>query len=385
MGGSLAGKGFRPFFILAAAFAAALMPLWLLALAGLVRPTAYFDATTWHAHELIFGYAGAVIAGFLLTAASNWTTRETLTGPPLLAVAALWCAARIAFVTPGLPREVTAALDLAFLPAIALSIARPIAASRSRRNYVMVAVLFALWVANATIHLDVLGLLPEWRRRGALVGVDLVILLIVVMAGRILPMFTRNATGVASIRSHPRLDLAASGAVFALLAVDAVAPGSGWAELLAAAAGLATAARAAHWGMRHTLGHPLLWILHVGCAWIPIGLALRVAAHFTSAIPVSIATHALTVGAIGAVTLGMMARVSLGHTGRRLVVGWPITAAFALVTGAAMIRVIAPLFDMRAYRASLFASGGLWTLAFGLFLAVFAPVLMTARADGTPG
>lgn len=384
-GGPLAANGFRPFFLLSGTFAAAILPLWLLALAGVVRPDAYLDATYWHAHEMVFGYASAVIAGFLLTAAANWTGRATLTGASLLALAALWCAARIALVTAGLPRGLTAGLDLAFLPAVAIAIARPIAASGNRRNYVMVAMLVAMWAANLTVHLDVLGVLPGWRRRGALIGVDLVVLLIVVLAGRIFPMFTRNATGVDSIRSHPRLDIAAIGAMALLTIVDAVAPGSSFTVLLAAAAAVLTAARAAHWGVRHSWRHPLLWILHVGYAWVPIGLALRVAAHFTSAVPIAVSTHALTVGAIGGVTLGMMARVSLGHTGRKLAAGWPIASAFALVTGAALIRVLAPLVDMRAYRASVFVAGGLWTLAFVLFVAVYAPLLAKPRIDGKPG
>ena len=334
---------------------------------------------------MVFGYASAVIAGFLLTAAANWSGRETLTGPPLLALAGLWGAARIALVMPGVARELTAAVDLAFLPVVALCIARPLVASRSRKNYVMIVMLIALWAANLTMHLDVLGVIPGWRRRGALLGVDLVVLLIVVLAGRVFPMFTRNATKVATIRSHPRLDSLAIGAVAVLALLDVAMPDTSFAVLVAAVAALATAARAAHWGMRHSWRDPLLWVLHVGYAWVPIGLGLRAAAHFTSRIPASLSTHALTVGAIGGVTLGMMVRVSLGHTGRKLTVGPTIAAAFVLLTGAALVRVVGPLFDMRAYRASLFVSGGLWTLAFLLFVGVIAPLLGNPRPDGKPG
>ena len=385
LGGPLAAKGFRPFFLLAGIFAAAILPLWLLALVGLVRPDAYLDATYWHAHEMIFGYATAVIAGFLLTAVGNWTHRETSTGGSLLGLAALWCVARIVLVMPGVPRPLVAAIDLAFLPAVAIAIGRPIAASKHRRSYAIVAILLALWAANLTVHLDVLGVLPGWRRRGALLGVDIVVLLVVVIAGRVFAMFTRNATGIATIRSHPRLDIAAIVATAALVVVDAAAPDTTPALVLAALASVLAIARAVHWGGRHALRQPLVCILHVSYAWIPLGLALRVAAHFSDKVPASLATHALTVGAIGGATLGMMARVSLGHTGRPLVVSRSVTLAFVLITAAALVRVVGPLIDPSVYRAFLFVSGALWSAGFALFVAVYAPLLTRARPDGKPG
>ncbi len=385
MKGSLAAKGFRPFFLVAGAFAAAIVPIWLLALAGVVRVDAYFEATRWHAHEMVFGFGCAVIAGFLLTAAANWTGRETLTGAPLLGLAALWCGARIALVTPGFPRWAAAVVDLAFLPAVALAIGRPLVEKKQRRNYVMLAVLLALWGANAATHLDVLGAGPDGSRRGVVLGVDLVVLLIVVVAGRIFPMFTRNATGVASIRSHPRLDAAAVGAMSLVTIADALAAGGALTALACAAAALFAAARAVHWGTRHVWRDPLVWILHVGYAWVPIGLALRVASYWTPSLPASLATHALTVGAIGGVTLGMMARVSLGHTGRLLVAGRPVFAAFVLVTAAAVARVLVPLLDMGSYPTALLVSGGLWAASFALFTVAYAGVLVRPRIDDRPG
>ncbi len=384
-GGPLAAKAFRPFFLAAGAFAAALVPIWLLALAGVVRPDAYLDATYWHAHEMVFGYAAAVIAGFLLTAAGNWTARETLTGGPLVAAVALWTSARILLVIPGVSHGLTAVVDLAFLPAVAIAVARPIAASRNRRNYVMVAMLAALWVANLTVHLDVLGILPGWRRRGALIGVDIVVLLVVVLAGRIFPMFTRNATGLESIRSHPRLDIAAIAAMALVTIADAAMPATALTACFAALAACLAVARAIHWVTRHVWRDPLLWILHVSYAWVPVGLALRAIAYFTPVLSASLATHALTVGAIGGVTMGMMARVSLGHTGRKLVAGRPMALAFALVTAAALVRVVSPLLDLRVYRTAVYAAGALWTVAFAIFVVVLAPILTSPRVDGKPG
>ena len=384
-GSVLGAKGFRPFFLLAGIFASAILPLWMLALLGVVHPDAYFDAIYWHAHEMVFGFACAAIAGFLLTAVTNWTGRDTLVGSPLLGLAALWLAGRVALLTPGLPRAAVAAIDLAFLPAVALAIARPLLATRSRRNYVTVAVLMTLWLANVTMHLDVLGWLPGWRRRGSLAGVDVVVLLAIVIAGRVIPLFTRNATQVATIRSHPRLDVAAIVSMLLLAVCDVGWPNSGAATLLAGAAAIFAVARAVHWGIGHTWREPLLWILHVAYLWIPIGLALRVASHFTPAVADVLATHALTVGAIGGLTLGMMARVSLGHTGRPVRAPGTMTAAFACLTLAAVVRVFGPVLDMRAYRASVFAAGTLWTIAFVLFVVVFAPMLTAKRPDGKLG
>ncbi len=389
-GGALAAKGFRPFFLLAGAFAAGVLPLWLLALGGLVRPTAYFDTFGWHAHEMVFGFAAAVIAGFLLTAAANWTARETLTGPPLLGLAALWVAARVALVLPHLPRAVPALLDLSFLPLVALAIGRPIVASRNHRNLVMVGVVLALWTANLVMHLDVLGALPGARTRAALLAVDLVVFLMVVMAGRIFPMFTRNATQHRvprsdAVRAHPRLDALAIAATAALVVLDLAAPGRPATTLVTGIAAALLIARAAHWGSRYVLGEPLLWILHVTYALIPVGLGLRVASQLTAAVPASLATHALTVGAIGGMTLGMMARVGLGHTGRKLVVGRPMALAFALVTLAALVRVAGPLLASAHTRLALHVSGTLWTTAFALFVVVYTPILARSRADGKPG
>jgi uncharacterized protein involved in response to NO len=333
----------------------------LLALRGLIHPGGDLDPITWHSHEMVFGFAVAVIAGFLLTAVGNWTQRETAVGPALLGLAGLWLAGRAAFLLgPTLPAVVVAAVDLAFLPALAVTIARPIAQAKNHRNLVMVGVLAALWVADIVIHLDALGVLPGWRRRGSLVAVDVVIVVILIVAGRVFPMFTRNATKQDTVRSMPALDLAAIVSFMAVLVCDAAAVTSVVAPVLAAVAAVLTLARTARWGARHSLREPLLWILHLGYLWIPLGLALRAAVGFTPLVPASAATHALTVGAIGSLTLRMMARVSLGHTGHAL-------AAPSL------------------YASSLVVVGALWTLAFAAYVVVYAPMLTAPRPDGKSG
>lgn len=382
----LAAKAFRPFFLLAGAFAALILPVWLFTLAGFLGPVGYLDATTWHAHEMVFGFTMAVIAGFLLTAVGNWTGRETLVGRPLLGACALWVAGRVAMAMAGaLPRGVPAAVDLAFVPVLVVAIARPLLATKSRRNFVMVAVLAALWSADLAVHLDALGVGHGWGRRALALAVDVVVLLMIVMAGRIVPMFTKNGTGIASVRGRPALDKAAVVAMATTLSLDVATTEPRIGGVAAGVTAALVVLRAWTWGSRHTSRVPLVWILHTGHAWIAIGLALRAAAAFTSAVPVVLATHALTVGAIGALTLGMMSRVSLGHTGRALVSSRPVTTSFALVTLAALVRVAGPLVDVAAYRASVFAAGILWTVAFSLFVVSHAHVLTRARADGKAG
>ena len=383
---AIVGKGFRPFFLLAGLFAAAMVPIWVLVQLGVAQPGAYFDATFWHAHEMIFGYAVAVIAGFLLTAVGNWTERETAVGAPLAGLCALWLAGRVAVTFPQLlPPSAIAAVDLAFLPALALVLARPLVATKNRRNFVMLGVLFALAATNLAMHLDVLGVLPGWRRRAALGAVDIVVLLVLVMAGRVFPMFTRNATKNPKVRSLPALDAAAIGAMAVLTVQGLAFPESRAAGILAAIAGLLAAARAIHWGARSTARHPLLWILHVGYAWIPVGLLLRALATATPRVPATLATHALTVGAIGAVTLGMMARVALGHTGRMLEAPRPATLGFALVTLAALVRVLGPLAVPTRYLGTVVVAGVLFGAGFALFAASYARILASPRIDGKSG
>jgi len=383
---SLAAKGFRPFFLLAGASAATLLPLWLLSLWGRFDPGVYLGPLDWHAHEMVSGYAVAVLAGFLLTAVANWTQRETLVGPGLLALAALWLAGRVAVlgVVP-LPSMLRAAVDLAFLPVLVVVLARPLWAARSRRNVVMLVVLGALWLCNLAVHLDALGLaMPGWRRRGSLVGVDVLVVVVVVMAARVVPMFTRNGTGVDAVQNRPLRDHIAAVSVVIAGLVQAAAPGSHLAGALAALAAVAVLAQQSTWGARHTLRTPLLWVLHLGYLWIPVGLALR-ALSTVSQVPASASTHGLTVGALGTITLGMMARVSLGHTGRPLVAPAAVTAAFVLVSLSAAVRVLAGLAGGAGYRAGLVGAGVAWSLAFALFVAAYAAPLTAPRVDGKAG
>jgi uncharacterized protein involved in response to NO len=249
----------------------------------------------------------------------------------------------------------------------------------------MVAALTAIWVADLANHLDALRVVDGWRRPAVAVALDIMVLLMIVMTGRVVPMFTKNGTGVASVHGRPALDKAAIVAMVATTLLDLATSDARLAAGAALVTAVLVALRTSAWGTRHTARVPLLWILHAGHAWIAAGLALRGAAVFTSSVPVVLATHALTVGAIGGLTLGMMSLVALGHTGRPLTASRAVVLSFVLVTLAAFVRVVGPLVDMAAYRATVYAAGLLWTAAFAIFVVVYTPVLTAARADGKPG
>jgi uncharacterized protein involved in response to NO len=384
---ALAAKGFRPFFLLAALFAVAIVPSWLLVLSGALPMSSYLDPLAWHAHEMIFGFVVAVIAGFLLTAVGNWTQRETLTGAPLLALSALWLLGRIAMISAAqLPHGLPALVDLAFLPLLIFVLARPIITTRNHRNVVMLAILAGLFAANLVVHLQGLAVLPVGAaRRASSIGIDVVLLIILIITGRVIPMFTRSATGATSIRSSPTLDVATLVAMAVFTLLDALLPETRLAGCVAGVVGVLAAARALHWGAQHSLRQPLLWILHAGHAWLVVGLLLRAVATFDPAVSSSLATHALTVGAVGSLTLGMMARVALGHTGRPLVASPAMAWGFVAISGAAIARTIAPLVPASGYFSTLVAAGALWALAFLLFVVVYARLLATPRIDGKPG
>ncbi len=386
-GAAVLAKGFRPFFLLAGLFAMLIVPLWLLVLRGSITATPHLDPVTWHAHEMLFGFGVAVIAGFLLTAVGNWTGRETATGRGLLALVLLWLSGRALLLLPfALPRALVAAVDLAFLPVLIAVLARPLLAAQSRRNLALLVVLFGLFLANGLVHGAALGLVPvEVSRPALLVGLDWITVMMLLIAGRVLPMFTKNATGVSSIRSRPWLDRAALAAVIGATLAEALGADGRVVGSLLGLAGVFAVLRARYWGAIRSLREPMLWVLHAGYAWLCVGLLLRGLALWGSPALASPASHALTVGAVGGLTLGMMARVALGHTGRALVAARPMAWAFGAINAAALSRVALPLLFPARYVASLWIAGALWLIAFGSFVAVYAPILLGPRVDGRAG
>jgi uncharacterized protein involved in response to NO len=380
---TLLAKGFRPFFLSAAVFAALFVPIWLLFYSSVVRIDAVFNPAFWHAHELVFGFSSAVIAGFLLTAVGNWTRRETAVGWPLLGLVVLWWLGRLCFAF-GAPPVLAAVIDGAFLPTVGFVIVRPLVEAENTKNFIMVAMLLGMSAANLMMHAEALGLLAGGQRAGATIALDLVVLMMLVMAARVFPMFTRNGTGVDTVTTAPRLDVATAAAMVVVLVLDVSrAPAQVSGVLAMLTSGLAVA-RSWRWGARHTLRHPMLWILHLGHAWIAVGLALRGLTAFELLATVS-STHALTVGGIGCLTLGMMARVTRGHTGRQLVASGSTTFAFVSMSLAALVRVFFPVLPGQAHAIALQVSGALWVIAFGVFVVEHAPALWRPRVDGAPG
>ena len=374
--------GFRPFFLLAGAFASLGILLWTAQLAGWAGPRVYIAGPLWHAHEMIFGYAFGVIVGFLFTAVRNWTNEPTPTGGTLMVVVAVWAGARVLILTPW--SGLAAAADAAFAVAAAAGIAVPLWRSRNRRNYFFVALIVALGAANLVFHLAMAGTLDVAVDRWLRFALDIVLFVMVVMGGRVIPMFTANAVPGAQPRRVAWVERAALGGVLALLASDLVEAPPLATAVVAGIAALAHAARLALWQPWLTAGRPILWILHASYAWIVAYLTLRALAA-ADLVPASPATHALTVGAIGGLTLGMMTRVARGHTGRPLRADGPEVVAYALIQLAAVARVFVPLAVPQWYLAAVIASGLLWSASFALFTVAFWPILVRPRIDGRGG
>jgi uncharacterized protein involved in response to NO len=378
--------GFRPFFLLAALWAALAVPLWLAFFAGEVELPTALPPAVWHVHEMVFGYGAAAVAGFLLTAIPNWTGRLPLQGGPLAILVLLWGAGRLAMVLSAVIGSTAATvLDLAF-PALFLAVvAREIVAGRNWRNLPMLGALALLLLGNLLVHLEALGLAAT-AERGDRIGIATLLMLISLVGGRIIPSFTRNWLA----RERPEITApvgfdAVDRAVLATVALALLAwvaapdaPFAAWVEL---AAGLAVGLRLARWRGVATLREPLLWSLHLGYGWLALGFLLLGADGFWSFLPATSAVHALTAGAIGTMTLAVMTRASLGHTGRPLVAGPGTTLIYALVTLAAFLRLLAPLAEER-YLLVLGSAAAAWSGAFGLFVLLYARALSLPRVRG---
>ncbi|HTT14006.1 MAG TPA: NnrS family protein [Burkholderiaceae bacterium] len=373
--------GFRPFYLLASAFAAISIALWALQFAGLIRRP-YLAGPLWHAHEMLFGFGLAVLVGFLFTAGRNWTGRPTPTGGTLMALAALWLAGRILVLTPFGWAAAIAGTAFPFAAAVALAI--PFFAAGVRRNYFFVGLLVLLGVADFVFHLVRLQVLELPARLGIQVGLDVLLFIMAVMGGRVIPMFTNNGIPGVRARRDARLERLALGSVLAVLLADLLQQsGAVFAALLGVAA-VAHLLRLALWQPWRTARVPLVWILHAAYAWIGVHFALRALSEL-GWLGSSVPAHALTVGAIGGLTIGMMTRTARGHTGQPLRADRYDIASYVLVLAAALVRVVVPVLTPQLHVDAVLVSAAFWSAGYAIYAMRYWPLLTRARLDGQPG
>ncbi len=377
--------GFRTFFLLAGLSALLLISLWNNIYDGRLHTDLYFPTVYWHAHEMLLGYATAVIAGFLLTAVKNWTGQDTTTPDQLVGLGLLWLYGRITpFYSELIPDVLIAAVDFAFLPWLAWLISRPLLATENYRNLIFVLMLVLMATGNGLLHLEILGVTGNTGWQGITLIVMIILSMILVLAGRVFPFFTeRGLKGVMAIR-NPVLDIV--GVAFAVVSFGLVLA-SVKGALLATVAVLAlivNLARVWGWYNPKIWYVPLLWVLYLGYAWILLGFAMLALSAY-DIVSYSVALHAFTVGGIGVITLGMMARVALGHTGRALKASNAIAVGFVLINLAALFRVLLPSVFPAGYDTWLLISSYICLAAFALFVLVYSPILTSPRVDGQPG
>jgi uncharacterized protein involved in response to NO len=374
-GCALFNLGFRPFYLLAALFGAAAVVAWVASIEGRIAPPGVHAGVAWHAHEMVFGFVLAVISGFVLTAGRVWTGLRTPEGLPLALIVLHWIGARIAMLSG--PAPLAAIVDGAFPFVLAAAMARVIVGSRNARNYFVIALLCALGAANVAFH-------AGYGLAAVRAALWLVVMLVVVMAGRVVPAFTASAVPQAGVVMRPLFDNAAIAFTLAAFACDLLGLGGWIVAPLALAAAALHLVRQAGWAPRATRGRPILWILHLSHAWIPVGLVL-LALGALGVVAANAAIHAFGAGAVGGMIIGMITRTALGHTGRPLTAGRAEVAAYVLVHIAAALRVLAALAPQLGYVPLLGASGVCWAGAFLIYFASYLPRLSAPRVDGKPG
>ncbi|WP_297484826.1 NnrS family protein [Ferrovum sp.] len=373
--------GFRPFYLLASLFSASSVLLWAAQFSGYL-PFSYLQGPVWHGHEMLFGYTTAVIAGFLLTAVRVWTNQPTPNGVPLMVLAALWVCGRILVLTPF--AMTAAVVNAAFPIAVASAIGIPLLRSHNVRNYFFAGLLVMMGVLVLAVHLALQGRLELSPRLGLQLALDVVLFIMVVMGGRVIPMFTNNGVPGVNATRHALVEKFALGTVILLFVADLLQLPQIVIAMIALTSGLAHGTRLYLWKPWRTLATPLVWILHAAYAWIVVHLVLRGLVALELLVG-SYATHALTVGAIGGLTLGMMTRTARGHTGRPLIADNLELTMFLLIQVAAVVRVFGGIAAPRLYMVSVQLSALLWATAFSLYAVRYWPILTRPRLDGKPG
>ncbi|GLX79385.1 heme transporter CcmB [Thalassotalea insulae] len=382
--------GFRPFFLLGAVFAIVAIMLWLAILQGKLTFTPLGGGYWWHLHEMIFGFAGAIIAGFLLTAVQNWTGIRGIQNTSLLFLVLLWLTARVSLLMPTLlGHTATMLVDLSFFPAVALFLGRPIIAIKQYRNLFFVPLLILLTVINSQMYWALTDSTMVSSQLSGYAGVMVITFLMSVMVGRVGPMFTANGTQTPKVETLPWLEKITNGSIaliaFYLLAHPLIPTQFSVLGALMLVAGILQLNRIVRWRPWITIKVPLLWSLHLSVICIALGMLLIALSYFSENFASNHSWHLLTIGGMGGLILAMISRVSLGHTGRMLQPPKTMSLAFSLIFIAALVRAILPSLMPASTMMFYHASAGLWYISFGLFVYHYAPMLVSARKDGRPG
>jgi uncharacterized protein involved in response to NO len=383
----LSAMGFRPLFLLAGFWSVLSMVLWLSFLTDNLDWELFIAPAWWHGHEMLFGFVGAAAAGFMLTAAPIWSKSPPLTGPPLLRIVIAWIVGRLAiWLSPYIPAEIVAVLDLAFWFLFLHSSAPTLWNTGNRIHRIFPTLLALVMVGNVLMHLESMGWSDDTAQRGVYLGIDAIIFFLVVVGGHIMPMFTRetlNQEGAGlDFPLLPVLEIAGAVTMLGVIVgnlIDYQHPVTGVMFIIAA---LVQLVRFSKWHIFKTFSDPMLWSLHGGFSWLIFGLLLSGLARLTDLLAISTALHALTVGAMGFFTLGIMSRISLIHTGYPVLANRRLTIAFLVIFVAATIRIMP---NLPLPGGGVFIAGCLWIVTFATFIHVFFSKLLKPRIDGEPG
>lgn len=370
--------GFRPFFLLASILSVVMLPHWMLGYRGLVTMPPYYSAVGWHAHEMLFGYAAAVLAGFLLTSVRMWTGEQTITGKPLIGLTLVWVLGRVLPFFPDLDASFITVIDVLFLPLLALSIGIPILKARQWRNSIFPLILLEMTAGNVLIHVQHYFPKSELSTMGQHMGLYGILLIIVIMAGRVIPWFISHGASSTRPRSLPYIEHLSNWSVAVLGLATILDLASIMITVIAGFTTVIHLLRLSFWISRPVWQVPLLWILVMAYGWTVLGFALLCFSSMGLNVT-HLALHAFTTGSIGVMTLGLMARVSLGHSGRLMQLHRLTLYAFYLVNLAALVRVLVPLVYPTHYVYLLELSTLLWVVAFIFFLIIYTPILLKPR------
>ncbi len=379
--------GFRPFFLLAGLYAVVSIAVWLFVYANGAAPFGPVAPSLWHAHEMLYGFVGAAIGGFLLTAVPNWTGGRSISGVPLATLAFAWLAGRVAITLAAfMPSALVSLLALAFVPGVLAALLKSLLDSENRR-VPLLALLIGYWLTDAVFLYGVFTNTPGTARSALGAGIGIVLLLVTIIGGRIVPVFTANALRRSdcdvTTPATPRLDRLVILSMVAYVLADLIQPGPAWLAATAGVSGMLHLWRFGHWRGHRTWREPIVWILHIAYAALPLGLLLRALYHSTGAAWAVHWQHLLTVGAAATMILAVMTRAALGHTGHPLKVAPIIAVAYAALVAATFTRVFGP--SALPYMKSVMLAGGLWFFAFAAYSVVYTPILTRPRADGQPG